>query len=52
MIKTQRAALITNITQGAWPIEKRELLKEHTKQFIQFIKSFDFEVINSDINSV
>jgi hypothetical protein len=32
-------------------MEKRELLKEHTKQFTQFIKSIDFEVINSDINS-
>jgi hypothetical protein len=43
--------LITNITPGAWPIEKGELLKKHTKQFTQFIKSIGFEVINSDINS-
>jgi hypothetical protein len=51
MLKTERAALLTNIPLRAWPMEKRELLKEHTKQFTQFIKSIDFEVINSDINS-
>jgi hypothetical protein len=51
MTKTERAALLTNISPGAWPMEKRELLKKHTKQFTQFINSIDFEVMNSDINS-
>jgi hypothetical protein len=51
ILKTERAALLTNIPPRAWPMEKRKLLKEHTKQFSQFIESIDFEVINSDINS-
>jgi hypothetical protein len=51
MIKTERAVLLTNIPPGEWPMEKRELLKKHTKQFTQFINSIDFEVINSDIKS-
>jgi hypothetical protein len=51
MLKTERAALLTSIPLGAWPMGNRELLKEHTKQFTQFMKSIDFEMINSNINS-
>jgi hypothetical protein len=51
MIKRERAAPITNLFPGAWPMEKRELLKKHTKHFTRFINSIDFEVINSDTNS-
>jgi hypothetical protein len=51
MIKTETAALITNIFPGEWPMEKRELLKKHTKHFTRFIHSIDFEAINSDTNS-
>jgi ribonuclease HI len=51
MLQTERTTLVTNISPEAWPKEKRELIKNHTKHFTQFINSIDFEVINSDINS-
>jgi ribonuclease HI len=42
MIKTE-SSTINQHPPGVWPMEKRELLKEHTKQFTQFINSIDLK---------
>jgi hypothetical protein len=43
-LQRERERLIRNLSnQDTWPVNKSDLVKKHTKHFIQFVNSVDFE---------
>jgi hypothetical protein len=43
-LQREREQLIHNFSnQHSWPVEKCDLVKKHTKHFMQFVNSIDFE---------
>jgi hypothetical protein len=44
LLQTQRELLKSNVLKsGNWPVNKYELISKHTKSFLTFIKSVDFD---------